>query len=1225
MAKRATKKIKEAPSDSGMFTSPGRAAPVSGQTGSTGSEGMMHAGGTSEFDERTGQPTGATKGGPTKQAPITPASASESEADLAPPKPLPDTKDSEPAPEPAPASAPESEGVTTFTFFKGVELGDANPDFLYKRGEATQVTEAELREYFNAQGSGMLKRAFGDFDNYLAYMTEREQLIQSGDYDVGNWDEATGGLTEDQLMILEGEDLTQYSDSDQDAYTEAYGERMQEQSAAYDNWVNSEANQALLAKYGVGSTIYNNDGDKYEWNGSAYVKTVKQDQAGLVDYVKMGIVTAIGIMSGGAIAPALSGGAAAGTAASVGGQIGASVLSNAITQAITTGSIDPDQLLQTAATAGFGQALNQVIGPALSEAMGGLDLSEITGIEELDNVLNAMGQTAIRQAVFDGQLDMDQIVSSGLFTGAMELVDFVLEPFRQNASQETIDELNERALELVNAVGADAEEANLTQMISSINTAIADQQNEAMRNQLQALAGNLQSIYEEAYDVSPQPSGPSLEDFMASSVDDADSELADTTADLTTDTTVQPEPMAEIKNPFEGDELINGVYYNDAGFPVGISPDATPEQILEQFVNDKNAWTTTSGVSAHGLPPEAIAVLMQDGDLQGLSDLLVENNLILAQDSGGGYILISGSEATTGFHTSLDQDALLNLDPPSNERIVPPPTSTDPALDPMDTSDVSPEIRDILLDVQEAPTAPLETEVEVEPFEYEEEPELTPEPPPEPEPEIEPVEQQEQEQAPGEAGTASPSPDPTTQPDPSFTPAPTPAPQPAPAPAPAPAPSPQPEPEPEPERTPQEEAPITTGMFEEYFPPAPSPAPAPAPAPPSGAPPAAAPAPAPSASAPPPPAPGTATGTTPEGSVPATTDAGTGSGTGAPAGEAYEQGSMIGDARALIEQALLNGATTEYLQENFPQYSDIITEVSNQLGTVLTQQPSVTTEDVEGIVNQAVNAIPEGMTPEQVSNVVNEAIGNIEFPEGMTASEVSGIVDEAIANIQFPEGLSAEDVNNIVENAIFGIDFPESATMQEVNQAISDAGFATAEAVEAGQAAAAEDRQNLQQAIIAAQGDISQLDESTRQQFEEFGGTVNELFSNVNVDIEALQAGQISQAEAQQAFQQSTEEQFGELGSQVGDLGTQIGGLASDVSGIGQGLEGIGQGIAGIGEGLGAGLLGLAAQQAMLPGQMAAATPIQPQKFEKFQRGLTRRKLADPLRIGMFTGGARSV
>jgi hypothetical protein len=294
--------------------------------------------------------------------PPAPAPAPEPEAELAPPKPLQDTK--EPAPEP--------EGITTFTFFEGAELGDASPDFLYKRGDATQVTKTELREYFNAQGSQMLKRSFGDFDNYLAYMTEREQLIQSGDYDVGNWDEYTGGLTEDELMILEGEDLTQYSDSDQDVYTEAYGQQMQEQLSAYERWANSEANQALLAKYGVQSDIFNKDGDRYRWNGSAYVKTLKEDQAGLVEYVKMGIITAMSIMTGGAVsslAPSL-------------GTIGSSVVSNAITQAITTGSIDPDQLLQTAATAGFGQALNQVIGPALSEAMGGLDLSEITGIED---------------------------------------------------------------------------------------------------------------------------------------------------------------------------------------------------------------------------------------------------------------------------------------------------------------------------------------------------------------------------------------------------------------------------------------------------------------------------------------------------------------------------------------------------------------------------------------------------------------------------------------------------------------------------------------------------------------------------------------------------------------------------------------------------------------------------------------------------------------------------
>ncbi len=282
--------------------------------------------------------------------PPAPAPAPEPEIELAPPKPLQDTKDAEPAPEP--------EGITTFTFFKGSELGDARPDFLYKRGDATQVTKSELREYFNAQGSQMLKRSFGDFDNYLAYMTEREQLIQAGDYDVGNWDEYTGGLTEDELMILEGEDLTQYSDSDQDVYTEAYGQQMQEQSSAYDRWVNSEANQALLEKYGVDSTIYNQDGDKYEWNGSAYVKTVKvDDHAGVGDYVKAGILAAMNYFAGGALTDALVN---TGMSATLASGTSAGIL-KAATQYAATGEVDFGDALESALYAGLTtEVINQL-------------------------------------------------------------------------------------------------------------------------------------------------------------------------------------------------------------------------------------------------------------------------------------------------------------------------------------------------------------------------------------------------------------------------------------------------------------------------------------------------------------------------------------------------------------------------------------------------------------------------------------------------------------------------------------------------------------------------------------------------------------------------------------------------------------------------------------------------------------------------------------------------
>ena len=276
--------------------------------------------------------------------PPAPAPAPEPETELAPPKPLPDTKDAEPAPEP--------EGTTTFTFFEGIERGDANPNALYARGDATQVTEAELREYFNAQGSQMLKRAFGDFDNYLAYMTEREQLIQSGDYDVGNWDEYTGSLTEDELMILEGEDITQYGDDAQSDYTELYGERMQEQSSAYDRWVNSEANQALLSKYGVDGTMYNSDGDTFKWNGSAYVKTNKiDDSVNIGEIATLGMAIALSAVGTPAIASFLTPtGAAAGSAAAMAANATASSIMSLATQLLTTGQIDPEGALRAAAT-----------------------------------------------------------------------------------------------------------------------------------------------------------------------------------------------------------------------------------------------------------------------------------------------------------------------------------------------------------------------------------------------------------------------------------------------------------------------------------------------------------------------------------------------------------------------------------------------------------------------------------------------------------------------------------------------------------------------------------------------------------------------------------------------------------------------------------------------------------------------------------------------------------
>jgi DNA repair exonuclease SbcCD ATPase subunit len=231
-------------------------------------------------------------------------------------------------------------------------MGDANPAALYNRADSVEFTQDQLEEYFNEEGSGMLRQAFGSFSNYLGYMTEREQLIQSGDYDVGDWPDYQGGLTDDQLMLLEGEDLTQFGDDATADQTELEKRRLLEQSSAYDRWINSEANQALLRKYGVDGTMYNSDGDSFKWNGSAYVKTNKiDDSVNIGEIATLGMAIALSIVGTPAIAAELTPlGAAAGSAAAMSANATASSIMSLATQLLTTGQIDPEGALRAAAT-----------------------------------------------------------------------------------------------------------------------------------------------------------------------------------------------------------------------------------------------------------------------------------------------------------------------------------------------------------------------------------------------------------------------------------------------------------------------------------------------------------------------------------------------------------------------------------------------------------------------------------------------------------------------------------------------------------------------------------------------------------------------------------------------------------------------------------------------------------------------------------------------------------
>ncbi len=206
---------------------------------------------------------------------------------------------------------------------------------------------------------------------------------------------------------------------------------------------------------------------------------------------------------------------------------------------------------------------------------------------------------------------------------------------------------------------------------------------------------------------------------------------------------------------------------------------------------------------------------------------------------------------------------------------------------------------------------------------------------------------------------------------------------------------------------------------------------------------------------------------------------------------------------------------------------------------------------------------------------------------------VEGLVD-SLESVQGDISQLDESTTEALE--ALGVDLGDLADLQSE----------FAEDVAEAQQTAADERAELQEAIIAVGGDVNALDEATQEQFEEFGETVSDLFSDVDVDIEALQEGQISQAEAQQAFEES-------VGQQFTDISGEIGGVQSDIKGLGQEVSGLGQGLADLGVGIGAGLLGLAGQQEQLPQQIAAMMPREAPEFKKFMKKLGPRKTINPL------------
>ena len=281
------------------------------------------------------------------------------------------------------------------------------------------------------------------------------------------------------------------------------------------------------------------------------------------------------------------------------------------------------------------------------------------------------------------------------------------------------------------------------------------------------------------------------------------------------------------------------------------------------------------------------------------------------------------------------------------------------------------------------------------------------------------------------------------------------------------------------------------------------------------------------------------------------------------------------------------------------------------------------------IIQAQLEAQPEGLTSDDVNQIVSTAIGNIQFPASVTQEEVTDLLGEV-----------EDTLSSSLESYQAGVQ-EELALAEEERAALGgQLGTLTSDVAQV-----AED-------LIRADGRIEELDEASRERFDELGLSIEDLSLRVGVNLEALQTGMLTQdaalrelieesttqteesltqrlEQAEEGFatslsdteanllsqitgveagvlQQLAEVEGGlqsQFGEQFGQVQEQVAGLGEQVSGIGEQVASVGEGLGQLGQAIGTGLLGLAAAQPTAQ-QIASAMPRQPVKFDPFLKGL---------------------
>lgn len=300
----------------------------------------------------------------------------------------------------APATAaedPTEEEVFNYVTYR--ERGnDYNPfrnssqQFGYANKDETvyaQATEAELKKQF--EDSPQTKETFGDFENYMNYIREAQDLVlkdvdwmasQRAEYRPGS---AAGARDR-------GEDRGWAPGQTKALDEQKYQDEQGAVKSGYQQWLSTEENKALLEKYGIQPTIITPEGDYRVWTGAGYAKQQTEPRSmDTGDYIKAAAAVAGAVATGGAASGALGGGV-------LGGAAGAG-LGSVVGQAVTTGGVDLGQVGRSVLTGGISGGLD--IGGYMPGEAGSL-LNDVTTGAVVGGVTAAAEGGSIKDGIISG-------------------------------------------------------------------------------------------------------------------------------------------------------------------------------------------------------------------------------------------------------------------------------------------------------------------------------------------------------------------------------------------------------------------------------------------------------------------------------------------------------------------------------------------------------------------------------------------------------------------------------------------------------------------------------------------------------------------------------------------------------------------------------------------------------------------------------------------------------